>query len=80
MKNETVGACSTYGGRERLLKVFGGEPERKRPMGRPRHRWKESIKMALQEVGSRGMGWIELAQDRYRWRTHVNAVTNVRVP
>ena len=52
----------------------------KRPLGRPRRRWEENIKMALQEVGCRGMKWIELAQDRDRWRALVNAVMNLRVP
>ena len=47
--------------------------------GRPRHRWEENIKMDLQEVGCGGMDWIELAQDRYRWRALVNALRNLRV-
>ena len=63
-----------------LHRILVGKPEGKRPLGRPRRRWKENIKMDLQEVGSGGMDWIELAQDRYRWRTFVNAVMNVRVP
>jgi len=45
-------------------KVLVGKPERKRPLGRPRRRWEDNIKMDLQEVGCRGMEWIELAQDR----------------
>ena len=57
-----------------------GKPEGKRPLGRPRHRWEENIKMALQEVGCGVMDWIELAQNRDRWRTLVNAVMNLRVP
>ena len=57
-----------------------GKPGGKRPLGRPRGRWEDSIKMDLQEVGCGGMDWIELAQDRDRWRTHVNAVMNIRVP
>jgi len=56
-----------------------GKPEGKRPLGRPRHRWEENIKLDLQEVGCRGMNWIELAQDRDRWRALVNAVMNLRV-
>jgi hypothetical protein len=57
-----------------------GKPERKRPLGRPRHRWEDNIKMDLQEVGCRGMDWIEMAQDRDRWRVLVIAGMNLRVP
>jgi hypothetical protein len=54
--------------------------EGKKPLGRPRRRWEDNIKMVLQEVGCGGMDWIELAQDRGRWRTLVNAVINLRFP
>ena len=57
-----------------------GKPEGKRPLGRPRRRWQDNIKMDLQDVGSEGMHWIELAQDRDRWRALVNAVMNLRAP
>ena len=57
-----------------------GNPEGKRPLGRPRPRWEENIKMDLQEVGCGGIEWIELTQDRDRWRALVNAVMNLRVP
>jgi len=73
------GACSTYGGEERHIKVFGGKPEGKRPLGRP-SRWEDNIKMDLQEMGCGGMDWIELAQNRDRWWALVNAVMNLRVP
>ena len=56
------------------------KPDGKRPLGRPRRRWEDNIKMDLQEVGCRGMDWIELAQARGRWRVHVNALMNLRVP
>jgi hypothetical protein len=60
-------------------RVLVGKPEVKRPLGRPRRRWEDNIKMDLQEVGGVG-DWMELAQDRDRWRALVNAVTNFRVP
>jgi len=55
-----------------------GKPEEKRPLGRPRRRWANNITMGLQEVGFEGMDWTELAQDRDRWRTLVNAAMNLR--
>jgi len=57
-----------------------GKPEEKRPFGRPRRKWDDNINMDLQEVGVGGMDWIDLAQDRDRWRALVNAVINLRVP
>ena len=56
------------------------KPEGKRPLGRPRNRWEDNIKMELQEVGYGGMDWIELAQDRERWRALVNTGKGFRVP
>jgi len=61
-------------------RVLMGKPEGKRKMGRHRRRWKDNIKMYLQEVGSGDMDWIDLAKDRDRWREPVNAVMNFRVP
>jgi len=63
-----------------MCRVLVGKAEGKRPLGRPRRRWKDDIKMDLQEVGCGGMDWIELAQDRERRPELVNAVTNFRVP
>ena len=61
-------------------KVSVGRPEGKRPLGRTRHRWEDNIKMDLEEVG-RGCGdWMELAQDRDRWRTFMSTVMNFVVP
>jgi hypothetical protein len=57
-----------------------GKPERKRPLGRPKRRWVDNIKIDLGEVGWDGMEWSDLAQDRYKWRTLVNRVMNLRVP
>ena len=56
------------------------KPERKRPLGRPRRRWEDNIKMDLQEVRRGGTDRTDLTQDRDRWRALVNAVTNLRVP
>ena len=61
-------------------RVLLGKPEGKRPMGRPRRRWEDNIKMNLQEVGGGCGDWMELAQDRDRWRALVSTVMNLRVP
>jgi hypothetical protein len=61
-------------------RILMGRPEGKRSLGIPRHRWEDNIKMDLQEVGLEGMDWIDMAQDRDRWRSLVNAVINLRVP
>jgi hypothetical protein len=61
-------------------RVLVGRPEGKRALGRPRRRWEDNIKMDLQEVGWGGMDWIDMAQDRNRWRALASAVMNLRVP
>ena len=66
--------------RRGVYRVLLGKPKRKRPLGRTRHRWKDNIKMDLQEVGCGGVDWIELAEDRDRWRALVNAVMILPVP
>ena len=63
-----------------VYRVLVGKPEGKRPPGRPRPRWEGNIKMDLQEVGCGAVDWIELAQDRDRWRAFVTAVMNLWVP
>jgi hypothetical protein len=64
----------------RVYRVLVGRPEGKRPLGRPRRRWEDNIKMDLREKGIDGAKWIQLAQDRVQWRTFVNTVMNLRVP
>ena len=63
-----------------VYRVSVGKPEGNRLLGRPRRRWEGNIKMDLQEVGCGGMDWIELAQDRDRWRALVNVAMNLRDP
>jgi len=68
-------------GEEReVYRVLLGKPEARSPLGRPRRRWVDNIRMDLQEVGCGSMDWIGLAQVRDRWRTLVSAVMNLRVP
>ena len=63
-----------------MHRVLIGKPEGKRPLGRPSPRWEDNIKMDLQEVGRSCGDWMELAQDRDRWRALVNMLRNLRVP
>ena len=73
------GACGVYRGGRGMHRVLVGKPEGKSPLWRPRHGWEDNIKMDLREVGGGG-DWMELAQDRDRWRALVNTVMNLRVP
>jgi hypothetical protein len=66
--------------RRGLYTVLVGKPEGKRPLGVSRRRWEDNVKIDLQELGCAGMDWIELAQDKDRWRALVNAVMTFRVP
>jgi len=66
--------------RSGVYRVLVGKPEGKKPLGRPRRRWEENIKMDLQEVGCESMDWIELTQDKDTWRALVTAVMHFRVP
>jgi len=68
------------GERRGVNRVLMGKSAGKRPLGRPRHRWEDNVKMDLQEVGCGGMDWILLAQDRDRWRALVNVIINLHVP
>jgi hypothetical protein len=79
-KNEMGGAYSTYVEGRGVYRVLVGKPEGKRPLGRPRHRWEDTVRMDLQEVGCGCEDWIGLAQDRDMWRVLVSAVRNLRVP
>jgi hypothetical protein len=68
------------GEKRNVYRLLVGKPEGKRPLGRPRRRWSDNIKMDLLEIGLRAVDLIGLAQDRYRWRALVNSVMNLRVP
>jgi len=78
-KNEMGGHVARMEEGRGVYSVFVGSYEGKRPLGRPRRRWEDNIKMDLQEVRCEGMDWIELAQDRDRWGTPVNTTINLRV-
>jgi hypothetical protein len=67
------------GEKRNVYRLLVGKPEGKRPLGRPRRRWIDNIKMDVLEIGLSVVGWIGLAQDRYRWRALVNSVMNLRV-
>ena len=75
-----AGHVARMGEERGAYRVLVGKPEGKRPLGRPRRRWVDNIRMDLQEVGCGYVDWIGLAQDRDRWRTLVSAVMNLRVP
>jgi hypothetical protein len=72
-------AGSTNGEKRNAYWILVAKPEGKRPLGRPRHRWVDNIKIDLREIGWNGMVWIDLSQDRDQWRALVNMVMNLWV-
>jgi hypothetical protein len=74
-----AGHVARIGAERKVYKVLVGKAEGKRPLGRPRLRWEDGIRMDLRKIGLGGVDWIRLAQDRYRWRAVVSAVMNLRV-
>jgi hypothetical protein len=75
-----AGHVARMGDGRGVYRILVGMPEGKRPLGRPRRRWKNNIKMDLREIGIYGVNLIQLAQNRVQWRTFVNTVMNLRVP
>jgi hypothetical protein len=74
------GACSTNGDKRNAYRLLVGKPEGRRPLGRPRRRWLDNIRMELVEVGWCEVYWIGLAQNTNTWRALVNSLLNLRVP
>jgi hypothetical protein len=74
-----AGHVARMGEKRNAYRILVGNPEGKRPLGRPRRRWVDNIKMELREIGWDGMDWIDLAQNRDQWRALVNTVMNLRV-
>jgi hypothetical protein len=75
-----AGNATRMGDKRNVFRILVGKPERKRPVGRPRRRWVDNIKIDLRERGWDGMDWIDLAEDRDQWRVLVNTVMNLLVP
>jgi hypothetical protein len=74
-----AGHVARMGEERKVFKVLVGKPEGKRPLGRPMHSWDDGVRMDLRKIGLGGVDWIQLAQDRDRWRAVVSAVMNVRL-
>jgi hypothetical protein len=74
-----AGHVARMGEERKVYKVLVGKPEGKRPLERPRRMWEDGVRMDLREIGLGGVDWMQLAQDRDRWRAVVNAVMNLRV-
>jgi hypothetical protein len=79
-KNEVGGTCGTHGEGRGVYRVLVRRSGGKRPLGRPRRRWEDNIKLDLRETGIDEANWIQLAQDRVQWWACVNTVMNLRVP
>jgi hypothetical protein len=75
-----AGHVARMGEKRNAYRILVGKPDRKRPLGRPRRRWEDNIKIDLREIRWSGVDWIDLAQDRDQWRSLVNMVMNLRVP
>jgi hypothetical protein len=75
-----AGHVARLGEKRNAYRILVGKPEGTRPLGRPRRRWVDNIKMDLREIGWDGMDWIDLAQDRDQWKALVNTVINLWVP
>ena len=75
-----VGRVACMGESGGVYRVLVEKPEGKRPLGRPRHRWKDNIKTDLQKVGCEGMDWLDVAQEWDRWQAFVNVLMNIQVP
>jgi hypothetical protein len=78
--DEVGWTCGTHGVGQRCLQGFGWEARKQEPLGRPRRRWEDNIKMDLGEIGIDGANWNQLSQDRVQWRVFVNTVMNLWVP
>jgi hypothetical protein len=74
-----AGYVTRMGAKRNAYRILVGKPEGKRPLGRPRYRWEDNIKMDLRGIGWGGMRWIDLAQDRDQWGALVNTVMNLQV-
>jgi hypothetical protein len=75
-----AGHVARIGEKRNMCSLLVEKPEGKRPLGRPRRRWMNNIKIDLLDIGSSVVDWIDLTHDRYRWRALVNSVMNLRVP